>query len=194
MNAFSHSFLDGMSHIFCLDAADHILFLLALVARFDYTKLKHVFWMVTAFTIGHAISFVLAALDIMPSVRAWAETAIPITIALTAIFNLVTQERKEEKYGVSIFVYLIALFFGGIHGLAIGSMLKMKIITGNLIPQLLGFNLGIELAQIIVVIGIMLFQFLLASIFNVKLKAWRIGASVVALGLSIMMLFDKLAT
>ncbi len=193
MNTFSHSLVDGMSHIFCLDALDHILFLLALVARFDCTKLKYVFWMVTAFTIGHAISFILAATGNMPSVRTWAETAIPITIAITAVFNMLAKQRQGTEFRINVFIYFLALIFGGIHGLAIGSMLQMKIVAGSFISQLLGFNVGIELAQIIVVLGIMIFQYLLVLSFNVKTNVWRIGASGVALGCSLMMLLDKLA-
>jgi|GEM_PF-2470603 len=152
MNTFFHSFTEGMFHIFCLDAIDHILFLLALVARFDFTKLKYVFWMVTAFTIGHAITFMLAALGKFYDVRSMAEMAIPATIAITAIYNMFSNHKWGRSFSVSFIAYVLALFFGSIHGLAIGSMLRMKLINGHFITQLVGYNLGIEFAQIAVVL------------------------------------------
>ena len=194
MNTFFHSFTEGMFHIFCLDAIDHILFLLALVARFDFTKLKYVFWMVTAFTIGHAITFMLAALGKFYDVRSMAEMAIPATIAITAIYNMFSNHKWGRSFSVSFIAYVLALFFGSIHGLAIGSMLRMKLINGHFITQLVGYNLGIEFAQIAVVLGILITQFFIMGMFKVKQEAWRIGASGVALGCSVMMLLDKLAS
>lgn len=192
MNSFLQAFADGAGHIFCLDAVDHILFLLALIARFDFKSVRLIFWMVTAFTLGHAITFILAASGLTPSVRSWAEAAIPLTIALTAIVNMSSGNQKGRKQSINGFIYAMAVLFGAIHGLAIGSMLKMKIVGEGFVAQLLGFNLGVELAQLLVVVIILVFQFLLMAMFNIRDYSWKIGVSGVALGASVLLLLEKL--
>ncbi len=193
MESFVQAFLDGISHIFCLDALDHIIYLLVLTACYDYSKLKRIFWLVTAFTIGHAITFILSALGMTPGVRSFAEIAIPITIALTAIMNWLKRDKKGRQHKEGILVYLVAIFFGSLHGLAIGSMIQMKLIGGeSFLAQLAGFNLGVEMAQIVVVIGIVFVQMLLMGIFRIKLSDWRIGSSGVGFGAALMILMKNL--
>tara|TARA_B100000768_G_scaffold181842_1_gene206807 strand:+ start:648 stop:1232 length:585 start_codon:yes stop_codon:yes gene_type:complete len=194
MNQILQAFSEGMAHIFCLDAVDHILFLLVLCASYDYSMLKRIFWLVTAFTIGHAFTFVLSALGYTPSVRSWAEIMIPFTILITAIVNWYKPERQKDliEKGKTL-IYLLTISCGSIHGLAIGSMIRIKLDPGeNFISQLLGFNLGVEVAQIAVVVLILATQRSLRGLLRIKLVHWKIGVSGIGFGAALLILLDTL--
>ena len=194
MNQILQAFSEGMAHIFCLDAVDHILFLLVLCASYDYSMLKRIFWLVTAFTIGHAFTFVLSALGYTPSVRSWAEIMIPFTILITAIVNWYKPERQKDliEKGKTL-IYLLTISCGSIHGLAIGSMIRIKLDSGeNFISQLIGFNLGVEVAQIAVVVLILATQRSLRGLLRIKLVHWKIGVSGIGFGAALLILLDTL--
>ncbi|HCY45229.1 MAG TPA: hypothetical protein DHU89_01005 [Flavobacteriales bacterium] len=194
MNQILQAFSEGMAHIFCLDAVDHILFLLVLCASYDYSMLKRIFWLVTAFTIGHAFTFVLSALGYTPSVRSWAEIMIPFTILITAIVNWYKPERQKDliEKGKTL-IYLLTISCGSIHGLAIGSMIRIKLDPGeNFISQLIGFNLGVEVAQIAVVVLILATQRSLRGLLRIKLVHWKIGVSGIGFGAALLILLDTL--
>ncbi len=195
MSLFFQAFVKGLSHIFCLGALDHILFLLVLCACYDYTKLKRIFWLVTAFTVGHGITFFMVALDYLPSVRGWSEQAIPITIILTALLNWIKpvgrRSLREKMVGA---LYVIAICFGCIHGLAASLEFKMTLVTGtSFAAQVAGLNLGIELAQIGVVLIILFFQMLVMSLFRITMVNWKNAVSGVALGAALIILMSRLA-
>ena len=194
MSEFFQALSEGVAHIFCLDALDHILFLLVLCASFDHSKIKKIVWLVTAFTFGHAFTFVLSALGYTPSIRQWAEILIPITIIITAIINWTKPERlkgsKEKRRNLT---YFLTILFGAVHGLAIGSMIRIKLDPGeHFLSQLLGFNLGIEVAQIAVVILILIVQLFSMALFRVKLFHWKIAVSGIGFGAALLMFLDNL--
>jgi len=194
MNQIFHAFSEGIAHIFCLDAMDHILFLLVLCASYDYSNLKRIFWLVTAFTTGHALTFVLSALGYTPSVRSWAEIMIPFTIIFSAIVNWYKPERQRglKEKGKTL-VYVLTIAFGSIHGLAIGSMIRIKLDPGeHFLSQLIGFNLGVEVAQILVVLLITVMQIFLMGLLRIKLFHWKIAVSGIGFGSALLMLLDNL--
>lgn len=194
MSHFIQAFLKGLSHIFCLEAIDHILFLLVLCACYDHTKLKRIFWLVTAFTIGHGITFFLVALDYAPSVRPWSEQAIPITIIVTALVNWFKPlgRRSYREQGLAL-TYLLAISFGAIHGLAASLEFKMTLVKGtSLLDQIGGLNLGIELAQIGVVLIILFIQMLLMSLFRITIVNWKNAVSGLAMGAALIILMSRL--
>jgi HupE / UreJ protein len=146
------SFLkEGVWHI--LIGFDHILFLLVLllatVADSGREKSFHqvcveVFKTVTAFTLSHSLTLFLAALGvIIPSSR-WVETIIALSIVIAALNNLISFLPGRA--------WLIAFVFGFIHGFGFASVLEPLIGSRTaLLPMILGFNLGVELGQIVIV-------------------------------------------
>lgn len=54
----------GWEHIISLDALDHQLFILALIAVYSYNDLKKILILVTGFTIGHSLTLALSVLDV----------------------------------------------------------------------------------------------------------------------------------
>lgn len=131
---------EGLHHI--LSGLDHLLFVvsLALGAR----RMRDLVWTVTAFTAGHSLSLALAALDIVRVSPRIAEAAIAATIVWVAVDNV----RREDP----AHRWIVALVFGLIHGFGFGSALRdLGMPTGGIIPALLGFNVGVELGQLLVV-------------------------------------------
>ena len=90
-------------------------------------------------------------------------------------------------------IYLLTITCGSIHGLAIGSMIRIKLDPGeNFLGQLIGFNLGVEVAQIAVVVLILTTQWTLMRLLGIKLGHWRIGVSGIGFGAALLILLDTL--
>jgi len=154
----------GVEHILTWDALDHILFVTALCLRYRFADWKKVAIMVTAFTIGHSATLVLSVLGYVSVSVPWIEFLIALTIAGTAMNNLFFKGGNTQKKLPVI--YFFALFFGMIHGLAYANLLLDLEGGENLTSHLLAFNLGIEVAQLLVVAVVLALTF----IFVEKLK------------------------
>ena len=87
----------GFSHIADLDGYDHILFIVALCAIYQLTEWRKILILVTAFTVGHSITLALAALKVVKVSSEVVEFLIPLTIVLTAIYNVI---RKSVDSGI----------------------------------------------------------------------------------------------
>jgi hypothetical protein len=146
-------FIDGILHITDIEGYDHMLFLLALCAPFTFKQWKPVALLATAFTLGHSISLVLASLDIVRFSSDLIEFLIPVTIVLTASFNLISIPSSTS---ISVYRYISAAAFGIIHGMGFSSFFRMISNEGeSFIAQLFLFNLGVEAGQLIIVAAIL---------------------------------------
>ncbi len=85
----------GWEHIISLDALDHQLFILVLVAVYFYRDWRKILILITAFTIGHSITLALSVLDMFRLPSNLVEILIPVTIMLTALDNILF--RKNQK-------------------------------------------------------------------------------------------------
>ena len=113
MDAFQFYFPFGWEHIIGLDALDHQLFLLALMALYSWKDWKTVLILVTAFTVGHSVTLLLSVVDWIRADSKWVEFFIPLTIVITAARNVFAKTANPQRLLVS---YAVALFFGLIHG------------------------------------------------------------------------------
>lgn len=138
----------GLRHIVGVGAMDHILFLLALAAIYRLADWKSVVWVVTAFTVGHSITLAAAVLGYMPLSQAMVEFLIPLTIVATCIENIIVRDRTTAPFG-GMYRPVLAVVFGLVHGAGFGGYLKSLFADSVAVP-LLGFNVGIEIGQIIV--------------------------------------------
>lgn len=180
MQDFNLYFQLGIGHILSLDAMDHILFVTALCLRYLWADWKKVVILVTAFTIGHSITLALSALGYVNFDRSWIEFLIPLTIAATCLNNIF-QKPKEAGATQLPIIYFFALFFGLIHGLAFaGEFMSLEGKEG-LVGHLLAFNIGIEVAQLVVVVAVLLVSYLLVQIVKVPRIWWLRAASVIIL-------------
>ena len=184
----------GFEHIYNIAALDHILFLVALCALFAFKDWRKLLILITAFTIGHSITLALAGLDIISINSRIVELLIPVTIMLTAIFNVHTLiKNKDAILNGTKTQYLLALIFGFIHGMGFSNYLRSTLFPGDsLILQLLFFNLGIELGQILIVLKLLLIGFFFTTIVKIKMNHWAFTLSGLAFAVSLYLLIAQL--
>ncbi len=180
----------GVEHILTWDALDHILFVTALCLRYSWRDWKKVAILVTAFTIGHSITLVLSVTGHIKVAVAWIEFLIPLTIAATALNNLFF--RTVQADGKLPLIYFFALFFGMIHGLAYANLLLDLEGKEGLTIHLLAFNLGIEVAQLLVVAVVLFVSFIFVDRLKLARRWWVMGISILILLFSLKMAFERM--
>lgn len=171
MSNFSIYFPMGVEHITDLKGIDHILFIIVLCIRYTIQDWKKILVLVTAFTIGHSITLALSTLEIISVPVALTEFCIAITILITALSNCFVKDFSfKTKYPV---IYFFALFFGLVHGLGFSTLLKNMLGTDvNIVWQLLSFNLGIEVGQLIIVACILIMTYFILNIFKLNRREY----------------------
>ncbi|MFT5973132.1 MAG: hypothetical protein ACJAZC_003088 [Cryomorphaceae bacterium] len=179
----------GIRHIADINAYDHIVFLLALIAVYQLIDLKRIVLLVTAFTIGHSITLVLATLELVKIESRYIEFLIPITILITAITNL-AQGRSASKSAMG-WKYFLATFFGLIHGLGFSNYLNALLSREqDVFIPMLGFNLGVEIGQLVIVLIILAIGTLSFQVFRFKHRDWILVISGVCAGIALILAKD----
>ena len=140
----------GFHHIADLNAADHILFLLALAAVYRLSHWRPALWVITAFTLGHSLTLGLAVTGVLSLPTALIEFLIPVTIVVTCLENLRSLGRPGDGGTIPLRAGL-ALVFGLVHGAGFANYLKAMFVDRVAVP-LLGFNLGIEVGQVLILL------------------------------------------
>tara|TARA_Y100001958_G_scaffold20995_1_gene12817 strand:+ start:231 stop:809 length:579 start_codon:yes stop_codon:yes gene_type:complete len=185
MDIFKTWFMVGFDHILNVQALDHILFVLALVVVYKPNMIKQIVILITAFTIGHSITLILSALDIINYNQEVIEFAIPLTIVITSLNNILNRKKIITKaMGTN---YIIALVFGLIHGLGFANYLKALLFQDNIILELFSFNVGIEAAQLIVVFIFSIISFVGSNYIFKKRENWVFFVSSAIFGVSLML-------
>lgn len=180
----------GWEHIISWDALDHLLFIAVLTAIYLFKDWKQLLILVTAFTIGHSLTLALSVLDIIRANSGWVEFLIPCTIFLTAIYNLFHTKFTTRSLRVN---YLLALFFGLIHGLGFANIIRFALADGqSLAMGLLGFNIGLELGQLVVVAILLIISHLIVNIFKVNRRDWVIFLSAAVFSLALKMALERI--
>lgn len=145
----------GVRHIIDVNALDHVLFLFALSAIYSFSNWREIVRVVTAFTIGHSITLAAAVFGYLPLSPRVVEFLIPLTIVATCIENVFVRDRLVvspwRRYRPAL-----AAVFGLVHGAGFGSYLKSLFVDSVAMP-LFGFNVGIELGQIAVLVSVFAF-------------------------------------
>jgi len=190
MSAFSLYFQLGQEHILDRNAYDHMAFVIALAALYQFADWKRILVLVTAFTIGHSITLALATLKIVSVNMNVIEFLIPVTILVTAISNLFVREEAIQLRKVQI-NYLLALGFGLIHGLGFSNYLQAILGKEESIAwPLFAFNVGLEAGQIIIVGIFLSIGFLFVSIFGVSRRDWKMIISSIVAGVAFTLTMD----
>ncbi|MDT7846723.1 HupE/UreJ family protein [Streptomyces justiciae] len=185
----------GIEHVG--SGADHLLFLLMLLlpapltaaggrwraaapsARRSVVRVVHV---VTAFAIGHSLTLAAAAAGLLDVPSRPVETLIALSIAVSAVHAVRPLAARGEV--------LIAAGFGLVHGLAFASLIgDLGLARGSLVTTLLGFNLGIELTQLLVVALLMPSLAVLAG--TGAYTAFRVGVAGVGLVFSVSWMLER---
>ena len=170
MSDFELYFNTGWHHIISWNALDHILFITALASIYLVNNWKQVLVLVTAFTIGHSLTLALSVYDVIRFDEKWVEFLIPCTIIATAVFNFLINDFKLHSLRTN---YLLALFFGLIHGMGFANTIRFMLAKdqGIAIP-LISFNIGLEVGQVLLVAIILLTGFVLVDRLKLKRKWW----------------------
>ena len=172
----------GMDHILDYNGYDHILFVAVLCSLYSPIHWKKIIILVTAFTLGHSLTLALAALDIVNIQASLVERLIPVTIILTAGFNIFTVTNDHTNDKNVMLNYALSTGFGLIHGLGFSNYFKA--ILGkeeSIVRPLFAFNIGVEAGQIIVVALVMTLGYLLMNILKLPKKYWTIPISLAAI-------------
>lgn len=181
----------GINHVLDFNGYDHVLFLMALTVPYTFRDWKRILILVSTFTLGHTLSLVLAAYNIVSINGSLVEFLIPITILIVALYNIFTagKKSKEQKIGV---LFLTTLFFGLIHGLGFAREFKMFIGKAeSKVMPLIEFALGIEIAQVIIVFVVLFLGFFTQTIFRFSRRDWMMVLSAIVVGLVIPMLIES---
>ena len=178
----------GLDHVLDLNGYDHILFLIALCAAYSFNAWRKLLLLVTLFTIGHTISLLLAHYNIVAIRGDYVEFLIPITILVTALYNIFNARRNKLSTSNLMF-YLVTLFFGLIHGFGFARYYNMMK-TDDSVAPLLEFAVGVELAQIVIVLITLLLSFLAVGMLRFNKRDWLLIMSSIVIGMTIPMLVD----
>ena len=186
MSDFWLFFKIGLDHVLDWQAYDHVLFLVVLVAAYSFLSWKRVLILVSLFTLGHTVSLFLASANYITLSSKYIEFLIPITILLTAIYNIVSvQKNINARLGL----YLATVFFGSIHGLGFATYFNLINGENDFLP-LLEFALGIELAQIIIVLMVLLVSFIFQKLIGMSKRYWLLLVSILVIIRVVFMLID----
>lgn len=190
MSDFGFYFKLGWEHIISKNALDHQLFILALAAIYLLKDWRQVLILVTAFTIGHSITLALSVFDIIRFSSKWVEFLIPCTIVFTAIANLFQKKFTPKSVRIN---YFLALFFGLVHGMGFANSIRFMLASDQSIGWgLFGFNVGLEVGQIALVVSILLVVTILVTLLKVNRRDWVIFSSGGVLGLSLKMALERI--
>ncbi|WP_242916172.1 HupE/UreJ family protein [Pontibacter liquoris] len=192
LSVFSTYLKLGFHHIFNLGAYDHMLFLLALSAIYTLGDWRKVIALVTSFTIGHSITLALSTFNIIRFDTALIEFLIPVTILFTCITNFFKLKSAAAKQPTILSLHnLMALFFGLIHGMGFSNYLRSLLGRGaDTWLQLLAFNVGIELGQMLIVLLLLILGFLTMNLFKAKKRDWIMVISSAAAGIALILMME----
>jgi hypothetical protein len=182
----------GLRHITDPRGADHILFLVALAAAYRVGEWRPAVWVVTAFTVGHSIALALAVTGVLALPEELIEFLIPVTIVATAGDNVLRGTRARSR-ARRLSRSALAAGFGLVHGAGFASYLRSLFVDDIAMP-LLGFNVGLEVGQIVVLalaaLGLMGVDRLIAVArstmeleSSIRLRTHTVSAAVAAIAL-----------
>ncbi|HTE23445.1 HupE/UreJ family protein [Flavitalea sp.] len=180
----------GFEHIADLAGYDHIIFVLALCLRYTFDDWKRIVVLITAFTVGHSVTLALSTLNYINVPADWIEFLIPVTIVITALSNI---RQKEFRFRTRFPpIYFLALFFGLIHGLGFSNYLKSLLGKDtNIIPQLLAFNLGLEVGQLLIVALVLIVSLICIRFLNFQRREYLLYGSGAVFGIALIMALER---
>ena len=182
----------GINHVLDINAYDHVLFLTVLTVPYLFKDWKRVLFLVTTFTIGHTLSLILAAFNIININSSLVEFLIPVTILTVAIFNVFTAGKTLQRSKIGV-LFFSTLFFGLVHGLGFAG--EFQILVGaseSKWATLLEFALGIEIAQVIIVFVVLFLGYILQTVFRFSRKDWILVISSIVIGMAIPMILERM--
>lgn len=191
MNDFLFYFREGIYHITDIRGYDHILFVAVLCLPYLLKDWRKILVLITAFTIGHSATLALSIYNKILVPSSWIEFLIPVTIVITAIENITVRKFDFKKANIR---YASALIFGLIHGMGFSNYLRsMMGRNESIFAQLLAFNIGLEIGQLLIVVIVMLMAFIFVQIFKVSRREWVLFVSGGIFAIALLMAVERSA-
>ena len=184
METFWFYFDLGFDHVLDIGGLDHFYFLVALTLPFASKNWRRLLLWVSLFTLGHSLSLLVTHFEWLKIDAAWVEFLIPITICITCLSILVQKKHSHLK---GVWINLITLFFGLIHGFGFGRYFKMIASEGEAILGLLEFALGVEFAQILIVIFVLFMNWIALGLLKIQALKWQLIIASMVLSQAILM-------
>ncbi len=181
----------GFWHVIDWQGLDHFYFIVTLALPFTFKQGKKLLLWVTLFTIGHTLSLVGNFYAEIQFSSYLIELLIPITIGLSSIPLLLTKKHffESEK---SWFFPIMTVLFGIIHGLGFGRYFSMLIPEDAAGLSLFSFAIGVELAQIFIVLGVLFINVLVLQIFKMNRQKWEFLIGAMVLSQVLVMIFERI--
>jgi hypothetical protein len=183
----------GVKHVLNWNGYDHLLFLLALAAPYAFSEWKRLLISVSLFTLGHSISLFLGAYELVTVQSTIIEFLIPLTIFGTALFTLLSVGKFSKTNTKFQFIHYLTVFFGLIHGLGFSYYFN-SLLAGNpstKLANLLQFSIGIELAQVLVVVFVLIFSTVFQSVLRFSQRDFTLTLSAFVLGVVLPLLIQN---
>lgn len=181
----------GLRHVLDIDGYDHVLFLIALTVPYNFKDWKKILLLVSVFTLGHTVAMLMSVFGLLSVRETLVEFLIPVSILATALYTLLTAGKAAKK-GIMPVVGITG-FFGLIHGLGFAGYFQ-SILPGTpsdkLIP-LLEFALGIECAQIIVVLAVLILAHVVQTTLRFSQRDWVLVMSAFVTGVVLPMIIEN---
>ena len=153
----------GTEHV--LTGTDHLIFLLVILA--SGLGIRYWLLVITGFTIAHSISLGLALLGYVKLPSYWVELTIAVSIILVACINLFSSLKNKQKNTNVGRMLLVVGVCGLIHGLGFASAINaIGLDTSHQLTSLFGFNIGIEIGQLIFLCLILLLLSIIKRYFS----------------------------
>jgi hypothetical protein len=181
----------GFWHVMDWAGLDHLYFILTLAVPFEVKQSKKLIWWVTLFTLGHTLSLVGNFYAALAFSSYWIELLIPITIALSAS-SLLFYNYPFFKNKNSIFFPVVTVLFGIIHGLGFGRYFSMLIPEEAVGLSLFSFAVGVELAQICIVFGVLILNYLVLTSLKKSKQKWEFLVGAMVLSQALVMIFERI--
>lgn len=190
MSEFWYFFKLGLYHVLDWQAYSYILFIIIMAAAYSFDWWKRLIILITLLTFGFLLSLLMVTYDVVRVNTSLIGFLIAATIIIAAIFNIFTagKDKRREKAGLW---FGFVIFFGLLKGLAFAPVFNSAVgQRGKMLP-LLEVGLGIEAAQIIMALIVLIIGFLLQTIFRFNRRDWVMVISSVVLGLAIPLLMNN---
>jgi hypothetical protein len=181
----------GFWHVIDWEGLDHFYFIITLAMPFTFLRIRKLIWWVTLFTLGHTLSLIGNFYFELYVSSYWIELLIPITIALNAI-TLFFPKKFSRIINKAYLPPLVTVLFGVIHGLGFGRYFNMLIPEDDVSLSLFSFAIGVEFAQIAIVIGILLISFIVTQVFKQSKERWEFLVGAMILSQALTMIFERI--
>jgi hypothetical protein len=181
----------GFWHVIDMAGLDHFFFITTLAVPFAFSQSRKLLWWVTLFTLGHTFSLmgnVYAEIIFSPY---WIELLIPVTIALSAI-SLLFNKGTSIADKTSWFFPILTIIFGIIHGLGFGRYFSIIIPDGAVGNSLFSFALGVELAQVLIVLCVLVINIIVINIMKRSRSKWEFLVGAMVLSQAMTMIFERI--